>query len=250
MTATVALLPRAPTVPHGEAMRLAATEYQRVLGLLRSLEPQDWTKATECPGWDVRAMAAHVLGMVEMAASIRENRRQLKAAEQRGGVFIDALTELQVDDRAGMAPGQIIDRFAKRAPKAARGRRLTPRFARRRRMPVTQLVGDDEEVWTLGYLIDVILTRDPWMHRIDLVRATGAALILTPEHDGRIVADIVAEWADRHGKPYQLQLSSPAGGNWSSGHGGPVMHMAAIDFCRAVSGRGHAEGLLAVPVPF
>jgi uncharacterized protein (TIGR03083 family) len=54
-------------------MRLAATEYQRVVGLLGSLQPADWSQPTDCSGWDVRAMAGHLLGMAEMAGSIREN---------------------------------------------------------------------------------------------------------------------------------------------------------------------------------
>jgi uncharacterized protein (TIGR03083 family) len=246
MTVTMQSTPRAPAIPHGEAMRLAETEYQRFLDLLRSLGPQDWSKPTDCPGWDVRAIAAHALGMVEFAASVREKRRQVKLAGQRGGVFIDALTELQVEERAGMTPDQIIDRFAARAPNAAQSRRHTPALVRRS----SRLVGVQEEVWALGYLIDVILTRDPWMHRIDIARATGASLVLTPEHDGRIVADIVAEWAARHGKPYELRLSGPAGGRWTSGRGEPVIDIDAIDFCRAVSGRGPAAGLLATRVPF
>jgi len=61
---------RVAAISHDQAMRLAATEYQRFLDLLRSLEPEDWTKPTDCPGWDVRAMAAHLLGMVEMAGSL------------------------------------------------------------------------------------------------------------------------------------------------------------------------------------
>ena len=64
--------PRAAALPREVAMRLAATEYQRFADLLRALRPGDWTRPTDCPGWDVRAMAAHTLGMVEMAASIRE----------------------------------------------------------------------------------------------------------------------------------------------------------------------------------
>ena len=72
--------PRAPTMDRRLAMRLAAEEYQRFLGLLRSLEPADWTRPTCCAGWDVRAMAAHVLGMVEMAASLRDQRRQGRVA--------------------------------------------------------------------------------------------------------------------------------------------------------------------------
>ena len=41
------------------AMRLAATEYERLADLLAELSPDDWRQPTECPGWDVRAMAGH-----------------------------------------------------------------------------------------------------------------------------------------------------------------------------------------------
>ena len=161
MTITAPSRPRIAALPRGTAMRLAATEYQRFADLLRSLGPDDWAKPTECPGWDVRTMAAHALGMVEMAASIRETNRQLKLARSRGGLFIDALTALQVEERTGMTPAQITARFAAQAPRAARARRRTPGFISRRTMPVLQQVGGREEAWTIGYLIDVILTRDP-----------------------------------------------------------------------------------------
>ena len=55
-------------------------------------------------------------------------------------------------------------------------------------MPVPQLVDGREEPWTIGYLNEVILTRDPWMHRVDIVRATGAEHELTPDHDGAIAS--------------------------------------------------------------
>jgi uncharacterized protein (TIGR03083 family) len=242
--------PRVAALPRDTAMRLAATEYQRLLDLLRALGPGDWAKPTECPGWDVRAMAAHALGAVEMAASIRENNRQRKLARSRGGLFIDALTALQVEERAGMTPERITARFAARAPKAARARRRTPGFIRRRTLPERQPVGGRDEAWTIGYLIDVILTRDPWMHRTDIARATGASHLLTAGHDGVIVADVVAEWAARHGQPYTLHLTGPAGGSWASGEGGPLIETEAVEFCRLLSGRGHAGGLLAIEVPF
>ena len=72
MTMTASSEPRTAALPRDTAMRLAATEYQRFAGLLPALRPGDWTRPTDCPGWDVRAMAAHTLGMAEMAASIRE----------------------------------------------------------------------------------------------------------------------------------------------------------------------------------
>lgn len=249
MTMTAPSRPRAAALPRDVAMRLAATEYQRFGELLRALRPGDWAKPTECPGWDVRAMAAHALGMVEMAASIRENSRQLKLARHRGEMFIDALTALQIEERAGMTPAQITARFAARAPKAARGRRAQA-FIRRRVMPDMQQVGGRDEAWTIGYLIDVILTRDPWMHRADITRATGARQVLTADHDGVIVADVVAEWAARHGEPYTLRLTGPAGGSWTSGDPGPLLETDAVGFCRLLSGRGHASGLLTTQVPF
>ena len=111
------------------------------------------------------------------------------------------------------------------------------------------------EVWSVGYLTDVILTRDPWMHRLDLARATSRAPELTADHDGVIVADVVAEWARRHGQPYRLELTGPAGGSWTSGTGGEEITIDAVDFCRIVSGRRSNSGdigvgLLAVQLPF
>lgn len=250
MTITAPSTPRAAVMSRDTAMRLAATEYQRFLDLLRALDPGDWARPTECRGWDVHAMASHALGMVELAASIREQRRQMKLAHRRGGVFIDALTGLQVDERQHMTPEQIIARFAARAPKAASGRRRTLGFIRRRAMPERQAVDGIDETWTIGFLVDVILTRDPWMHRADICRATGADQVLTAEHDGVLVADVAAEWAARHGQPCTLHLTGPAGGSWKTGDGGPLIETDAIEFCRAISGRGHADGLLAVQVPF
>jgi uncharacterized protein (TIGR03083 family) len=249
MTMPAPSRPRAADLPHDTAMRLAETEYQRFLDMLRTLRPGDWATPTECPGWDVRAMAAHALGMVEMAASIREQNRQLKLARRRGGAFVDALTSLQVEERADMTPAQITAQFAARATKAARARRRAPGFIRRRAMPDLAHVGGRDEAWTIGYLIDVILTRDPWMHRADIARATGATHLLTAEHDGAIVADVVAEWAARHGQPCTLHLTGPAGGTWHS-DGGPLIETDATEFCRILSGRGHASGLLTTQVPF
>ena len=37
---------------------------QRVADQLRSLAPDDWSKPTDCPLWDVRAMAGHTTGML------------------------------------------------------------------------------------------------------------------------------------------------------------------------------------------
>lgn len=242
--------PRTSTLDRPTLMRLAATEYDRFGLLLRDLDTEDWERPTDCPGWNVRAVAGHVLGMAEMAASFVEGRRQQKAAQKRGGLALDALTALQVEERAGLSVQQLMDRFDVVGARAARARRRIPGLIRRRRLPDAQLVGGSLEIWTLGYLIDTVLTRDPWMHRIDIARATGRSLDMTPEHDGVLIADVVTDWAGRHQEPCRSHLTGPAGGTWTFGVGGTVIDIDAIVFCRTVSGREPATGLLATQVPF
>jgi uncharacterized protein (TIGR03083 family) len=246
--------PRRPRMDREVAMRLAETEYQRFLELLRSLSADEWTKPTACAGWDVRAIAGHTTGMALMATGLKETLRQSIAAKRRGGVPLDALTALQVEEQAALTTGELVERFATIGPRAARGRRRTPALVRRMKLPDPQDVGGSTERWTNGYLIDTILTRDPWMHRMDICEATGREPVLTPGHDGLLVANVVEEWADRHGRPYSLHLTGDAGGSFSRGDGGPQLTLDAVDFCRLLSGRaGHhqpASDLLDVAVPF
>jgi uncharacterized protein (TIGR03083 family) len=242
--------PRISTLDRATLMRLAAAEYGYFATALENLSSDDWSKPTECAGWDVRTMASHVLGMAEMAASVPEGIRQMKAAKKRGGLFIDALTAVQVEKRADLAPQQLIDRIRVVGPKAARGRRRIPALMRNRRMPIPQPVGGVDEDWTIGFLMDTILTRDTWMHRIDISRATGHPLELTVGHDDVLVADVVDEWSGRHGKSCQLRLTGEAGGTWTFGDGGPGIDLDAIDFNRTLSGREPATDLLAVAVPY
>jgi uncharacterized protein (TIGR03083 family) len=245
--------PRRRALASDVAARLAATEYDRVVELFERLTPQQWAAPTGCPDWDVRAMAGHVLGMAQLAASKPETIRQMSTAQRRakraGAPTIDALTALQVEKNAGLSTADLVAAMRRLAPKAAKGRRRTPKLVRGRRMPEEQVFGDQREWWTFEYLLDVVLTRDPFMHRSDICRATGVPMTVTADHEGVIVDDVVREWAGRHGAPYSLELEGPAGGRWGDG-GGETIRMDAIEFCRVLSGRGHGEGLLAVQCPF
>jgi uncharacterized protein (TIGR03083 family) len=242
--------PRRANLDRRTAARLAATEYERYTDQLHSLTAAEWTRPTDCAGWDVRALAAHCLGMAEMAASVREQRRQTREALAAGGLFIDALTHLQVHKHDGETPEQIAASYARVSRKAAGARRRMPGFIRRRTLPQEQPVDGALETWTIGFLAEVILTRDVWMHRVDTARATGRAMELTADHDGVLVADVVAEWAERHGQPFVLTLTGPAGGHWSRGSGGPAYHLDPVEFCRSLSGRAKGDGLLTTEVPF
>lgn len=84
-----------PPITQAEVERLAKTEYARVAAQLRSLAVDDWSKATECPLWDVRAMAGHSTGMLSTFTGYRtlmsEMRTATKAAKRSGEPLIDAL---------------------------------------------------------------------------------------------------------------------------------------------------------------
>jgi uncharacterized protein (TIGR03083 family) len=255
MTMTTTDVTSIEPLTHPEAMRLQADELERTLRLLESLDDPSWAAATDCPAWDIRAMYQHVLGACEAGASIRENIRQLRRARayraQHGGPLEAALSAVQVSDRAVLTPAQVIKRLEAIAPKTVRGRTRTPAPVRRHASLTVD--GPVCEKWKLGYLIDTIYLRDLWMHRIDAARAAAKPAELTPGHDGRIVADITAEWARRHGRPFQLYLTGPAGGSYARDPGDPAterLSLDAIEFCRTLAGRAPATGLLATIVPF
>ena len=124
--------PRAPVMERGAAMTLAATEYARTATLFESLTPGQWALPTDCPGWDVRAVAGHVLGMMQMTATLPALARQQMAAQkgskQTGKVMIDVLTALQVAENASLSPAQVVIAMRATGPKAARLRRKMPAF--------------------------------------------------------------------------------------------------------------------------
>lgn len=239
-------------IARAEVEVLATTEYQRVADQLRSLAPGDWTRPTDCPLWDVRAMAGHTTGMLATFTGYRAlmgaMRAASTAAKRSQEPMVDALAAKQVADHAGLSTAELIAKVEAVGPRAARWRATRPALFRR--MPMQQEVGGAQETWRMGYLLDLILTRDPWMHRVDVARATGRELELTPEHDGRIIADVVAEWARRHGQPFTLTLTGAAGGVFVSGADGEQVTIDAVEFCRILSERETGDGLLRQPVPF
>jgi uncharacterized protein (TIGR03083 family) len=238
-----------PPLSRAEAMSLAGAEYDRFLDLLRSLRPDEWLRPTECEAWDVRVMATHLLAEAESHSSLREMAHQLRAYRKaKSGPMIDAMNALQVRDRADVTPDEIVARFEHAVPRSVRARRRMPGLVRRVRLKVDPPF--EKERWPLSYLMDVIYTRDTWMHRGDISRATGRDIALSTDHDGRIVADIVAEWARRHGQPFTLELTGPAGGTFVAGDGGEHIELDAVEFCRIVSGRAQGTGLLTTAVPF
>lgn len=252
MTRAISVEQLAP-ITRPRAERLAADEYARVAAQLRSLGADDWSRPTDCPAWDVRAVAGHTVGMTTDFTSVRSVLRRMLAASNAARAsavpIVDAMTAGQVGEQAELSPAELATRLDALGPRAARWRTHAPAWFRK--LPVKETVGGRRETWRMAYLLDTVLTRDPWMHRVDVARATGHELVLSPDHDGVIVADVVADWARRHGRPFALTLTGPAGGEFVAGGGhGEAISLDAVEFCRTISGRATGHGLLTQEVPF
>jgi uncharacterized protein (TIGR03083 family) len=244
--ATVAGTERA--MRHGDWMTAAEEEYRRLGLLLDDLADDEWLLPTDCAGWTVHDVVAHLVGAAESTARIPELVRQAWHGRRLrdGGPLIDGINAVQVRERADATPDDLRHALAAAGTRGVRARRRLPAPVRAVRLPFGPPVGTRP----LGYLMGRIYTRDAWLHRVDLARATGRPLQLDAGHDGRIVADVVTEWSGTHGEPYRLALTGPAGGSWSRGTGNDALELDAVEFCRILSGRAPGIGLLAHPVPF
>jgi uncharacterized protein (TIGR03083 family) len=236
---------------HDQWMDLATAELDRVLALVDGLTDADFALSTDCTGWDVKAVLGHMLGMLELQADPEDRTRQITTATQTareaGGLRIDALTALQVREHAHLSTRELIAALHAAVPQGLAARRAMP--LQIREMPYDpEIPGEDP--WTFGYLFDIIHTRDPWLHRIDMCRAIGRHPELTADHDGRIVADVVRDWAPRHGQGFTLTLSGPAGGAFTAGDGTIALELDAVEFCRILSGRADGAGVLSTRVAF
>jgi uncharacterized protein (TIGR03083 family) len=233
-----------------EARVLAEEEFRRFAALVGSLSQDEWTLPTDCTAWDVRQMVLHVLGSGDAQASFPEFVHQLRKGvplnrEIDSHHWVDGMNELQIRERSQLTDAEIVVQLTAVGPRAVQGRWKTPLPVRYLPIPFGPPVG-----WVpLKYLLDVGFTRDVWAHRIDLCAATDREMELTADHDGRLVADIVGEWASIHGQPFELVLAGPAGGRFSQGVGGEVVEIDAIEFVRVLSGRRPGTGVLANPLP-
>ena len=243
------------SIGHAEAMRLTAEENARLLAQLRGLADEQWRAPTDCTGWTVRDVVVHLVASAQAQASPVEFLRQVRAgrrltAETGGAHWVDGLNEAQLRARTDWTPAGLPARWERHSSAALRARRRLP--APVRALPVLPLgtaLGVHIGRQPLAYLVDMGFTRDVWMHRIDVARAAGVAPELTPGHDGRIVADIVEEWSRRHGRPFALTLTGPAGGSFSAGEDGDALSVDAVEFARVLSGRAEGTGVLRHKLP-
>ena len=204
-----------PPVAHAEAGRQSRTEFERVLALLESLEGDDWRQQTYCTEWTVREMVAHLAGSMTGSTSLSEFLRQnvrnpyIKEAKNP----VDGTNRLQVEERANKTTAELIDEFRQNGPIAIKNRQKLPWLVRQ--IPVPQ-------VGNFGYLMDIIYPRDEWMHRYDICAATGKKMVITPEHDGRLLDLVLLDIAKKlkkqlAGRSIVLQITGALSGIYQFG---------------------------------
>lgn len=224
-----------PALTHQEARALATLELERFLALVTALSPEDWEKPTVCPLWNVQQMLAHVTGAAASYAHWSEFRRQGSAKVQRpyrasGLSRLDSLNQIQVDDRAHCTPAELIDELREVGPKAIATRAKLPALLRALRLPIPESGG----IVPLGYLTDLIYTRDMWMHRLDMCRATHREMNMTAGHDGRMTALVIRDLVkplSPHVRRASIvyTLTGTGGGTWQIGPKGSVQASIALD---------------------
>jgi uncharacterized protein (TIGR03083 family) len=228
------------TLTTHDRVQLALTEGDRWIRLVDGFSVEEWQRPSGCEGWTVADLVRHLIGQAEQLSSFRAALRQSRAGKKlaRGRALIDGITEHQVTSAAQVPPAQLATHLAGALPRAAKARESWPRTSTRlgMRIEVSHPSEIVKERWTFAYMSQV-MTRDLWMHRVDLDTAGVRPLELTPEHDGRIVADVVADWARRHGGPFDLTLTGPAGGRWHVPGDGPAFEQDAVQFCQGLFGR-------------
>lgn len=227
-----------------EGAELSRVQYTRFTDALRTLSGEEWAAPTDCTDWTVKDVAAHVLGNLECQRSTPEFLRQAAAGWRRNPKSpYDGLNAYQVDKAKALPPADLVDRLTTILEPALRHRVRIPKALRLGIRPKLDVAGRV----SMAFVLDTIYTRDAFMHRVDVARATGHDLVLD-DVERRIVADMVEEWAARHGKPYRLTLTGPAGGTF--GNGGEEITMDAVEWSRVMSGRGSGDGLLRTLVQY
>lgn len=236
---------RVPYVTADEAYTLMYVALVRFLALVETLAPDDWNKPTACTAWTVRDMLAHQAGGYASGTGYREMIRQYSTLPKKGQLPEDAINDLQVRERAGKSPAELIAELRQAGPVAIQ--KWAYQFRLVKPIVAPHPVGG---FMSLRYLMWIIHSRDTWMHRLDICRATGREFHQTREHDGRIVELVIRDVgfslrSKLGGRAVIFDLAGVAGGMWKVGSGKATatIQMDALDFSIFASGRfTYAEG--------
>ncbi|HEY0645039.1 MAG TPA: maleylpyruvate isomerase family mycothiol-dependent enzyme [Nocardioides sp.] len=218
----------------------AAAEYDALVSMVDVFAASDWDLPTDCTGWRVRDMVAHVAGAAEEACRVpvmlRHQAAALNGVRRRDGTLVDLLCAVQIAERSGLSDVELAADLRRWAAGAPDGRRRQPGLLRR--VPLPRFAGLRRGA-RLSYLLDVVYVRDVWLHRVDLHRATGVDLPVSSA-EGEVVAQVVRDLDLEWDAPaLVLELTGRGAGRWTVGEGEPFAAVTedAVALMRLLSGR-------------
>lgn len=228
-----------PPPSAAEADAAADAEYSALVADLHAVPDHGTDARTDCAGWTVHDIVAHVTEAAREGAHplVLASRYGRAALRHRGRPLVDPVNAMQVRRGRSLTWPDLLGELEVLAPAAVRGRRRTPPFVRRRELPASQgfVRGD-----TIGFVNDVIYTRDVWMHRVDVSRAVGRPMSRSRAEElvvDLVVRDLARAWT---GPSMRLETTGRVEGTWVLGAGSPhlrVVRADAVDLCRRLSGR-------------
>ncbi len=157
----------------GDAARLAGyvdlweRAVRDVVTLLRGLAPEDWSRPTDLPGWDVRAVACHLAHLESELAGNPQSPVEVPELPHTASAM-GAYTEQGPLARDGWTAEAIVDELEQAA--AARLKRL------REDQPTDPTARPDITPGGIGWSWETLLSNRPldiWMHEQDIRRAVG-----------------------------------------------------------------------------
>jgi uncharacterized protein (TIGR03083 family) len=208
-----------PELSHKEAGKLAQIEYEQVLTLLETLDGDDWEQPTYCTEWNVRDMTAHLAGAVTGSTTVAEFVRQnvTHPYVKEAANSIDGTNKLQIEDRGEKRAHELIAEFRQNGQIALNNRQKLPWLLRKIPLPMEPM-----GLKSFQYLMDMIYPRDQWMHRYDICAATGKKMVITSDHDGRIIDLVLLDIAKKLKKQLAnrniiVQFTGALGGTYQFG---------------------------------
>lgn len=236
-----------PPLTQAQAERIARGELDAFVALLQGLGDDDWSRPTDCDLWSVRDVVAHQGGHVQAGMGLRGlfaqfSPRLTRPYRKQGMNALDATNQSQVDLRRDWPAEKLIAEVRDGTTRAIAARRSMALATKLVRVPAPGY-----GLIRVDYLLRVIFPRDMWIHRLDIAGATGRPFVMTPGHDGLLLAHALRD-TERNvrkllpGYAVRLELDGPAGGAWRLGHGSEVpVTMDVPTFMRLSSGRQPAS---------
>lgn len=224
-------------------------ELQAWHDMLASIEGTEWQRRTVCDAWDVADIAGHLTGQAEDVIRPWSFPRRFRKGKRvyPGVPRFDAHMMVQADEHRGTPPAELRATFDRTWAKATRAISRNPELIRRATMNVEGLP------MTLGYIRDILLARDLWMHRDDVCQALGRSFDAGPYAE-EIIAQVVYDvdtlpfWGER--PAVVLELTGQGGGTYRLGRDEPVGRAAvdAVGYMRTLSGRDDEPDVSGDPV--